>query len=765
MTMYTIGGSVDSVTQRGHIGPFKSANGDWYVVVQSPTIDQWRIMKATTDVGSIWTAQDTSNEPAIANGRGSVAAVLDGNVLHIAAISDTYTSGMSTLQDIEYYTFDVSTDAWSVDEAVTSITVTDVTAYYGLGIAVRSDGDVIVVHPKTQRTNMGAKYSQFGYSRREGGTWTADIALNDANENQSERADLVMAPSDEGHILYEVGGSAYGVTLDSANSLSTRVDVTQHSKTRPVTWDDAGTQRIAWFNSATSAAMHASRATEDGSGDIQAGDNTDVPDANGFSTGNNGIAWDSVSSELYVFWAGPSSDLYYDKAAGGGTGSWGTDVELEDALTVNDVWAGFSTNGADGIGVVVRDGTAIKFEFIDLSGNPPINETGRDFTITSTVTVETEDYIMGEDPRDLTTIVSTLDETDAQTMDEAPSDLATIVSTLDATVGLRLTETGLDLATIVSTISLETDNLIFVESGDISIVSTLDETDAQTMDNVPSDADTIVSTITLEGELLILTEAVDLTTIVSTIDGSDNRVLTETGLDVATIVSTLTIETEDLILTEAVDLTTVVSTLDETDAQTMDEDPIDLTTIVSTIDGSDDLVGGIIDETGRDFTITSTLTIETEDLIIGELARDFTINSTLTLEGDVATFVNAEDLTTVVSTLTVETEDYLITEALDLATITSTLTLEGDVQTMSDIDKALDIISTIDETDTCIFDDDPVADLNIVSVIDGFDDIPSPITTTNVLVGRGLHERVMYSEDVEDDQLLRTEGRPRIRGS
>jgi hypothetical protein len=317
---------------------------DLYCVAEDTgTADKVGVFKST-DGGSNWTRQDTGNAPIVANGLDSLTAILDGGTLHIAGLSPLYTPSMTDFQDVEYYTFDLTTDTWVLDEAVVTIDINATgVAHSGLDIAVRSDGDVILLHPISDRTDMGSQYKQRGYSRREGGTWTTEIAFNAANELQAQGR-CVMAPNDECHINYYVYSGTpahYAMTLDSANSLSTRVSFSTNTTAinqgwnRPLTWDDGGTQRVLLLFTG-SGDQRVRRMTEDGSGDIT----TDLAEAVPVDPSTNtslAAAVDPSTKDVYFFLSGADVDLYYSRGPNGT--SWKEEIELEDATSITAIWA------------------------------------------------------------------------------------------------------------------------------------------------------------------------------------------------------------------------------------------------------------------------------------------------------------------------------------------------------------------------------------------------------------------------------------------
>lgn len=359
-------------TSSSHLGPFRDSNGNLYVV------SNLRMYKSTNG-GSTWVEQDSTGRPTPPGGVAAETAVQDGDTLHLAAHSG-FTGGKSQDVNITYHTFTTSDhattpDEWViVDEAVVTVNVGDagdVIEAAGIEIAVRSDGDVIVIHPGSTNTDMGTDYFQLAYSVRIPlPAWNTDNALFTEAVNQGDPR-AVMAPNDECHIHYRAAANDYGVTLDSADTLSTRVTITSNGSSRlsgrPITWDNGGTQQIlVAFDDAGGPAVR--RMQEDGSGDIatdlaatQPQDATPSLLVNG-----GGLAWDSVNSDAYLFFGdNASDDLFYDKSSHATTAGWGTDVEQEDAVTVNGIWINYYNNT---IGYVVLEGTDLKYGELDLSG-------------------------------------------------------------------------------------------------------------------------------------------------------------------------------------------------------------------------------------------------------------------------------------------------------------------------------------------------------------------------------------------------------------
>ncbi len=348
---------------------FTEAGDDLYVVAEDTgTVDKVGVFKSTNG-GSSWVRQDTGSAPILDNGFLTCAAVIDGTLLHIATISDVIV-GMDNSVEVEYHTFDTLDDTWQIVEENVVTEQANGSANF-VDIAVRSDGDVIILHT-VNFTSMGSDFGNVGYSVRQGTTWTTSVAIDSENLNH-DGVGCVIAPDDECHLAYQ-NGDLWALTLDSANNTSTRVSVhgTAWKPSRPITWDNGGTQQILVVGRG-----FVERMKEDGSGDIavdlahtEPGDVT----AEGFHAG---VAWDSAEGEAYFAFTN-TDDLYYDKGLQGT--DWGTDVFVAAAGgdTPDRVWANVYTRaGGTKLGILWAENRSgfgddrVWFEEVDIAVAPP----------------------------------------------------------------------------------------------------------------------------------------------------------------------------------------------------------------------------------------------------------------------------------------------------------------------------------------------------------------------------------------------------------
>jgi len=216
----TISGAAFPTESSGNLGPFVDGSGNVYFVGSGLAVYK------AADPTSSFSEQDATNAPAI--GGLHIDAFLDGTTLHIVGIN---TTGYST----EYAQFDLSTDSWvdasnfggtSGDTFVEVYNPTDNPTTAWGGIAVRSDGDVVIVHPGENPSIKGGNYQELAYSRLEGGTWTTGVvvASTGGKDDNYLYAYPVMGSIDQCHFGYvrDTDGDFYLRALSSGNTLRTQ---------------------------------------------------------------------------------------------------------------------------------------------------------------------------------------------------------------------------------------------------------------------------------------------------------------------------------------------------------------------------------------------------------------------------------------------------------------------------------------------------------------------------------------------------------------
>ncbi len=377
----------------GHHPPWKSSDGNFYVIVQDGAF----ILRAekATDPTDDFTGQDTGDEPTLTGTdlyRGHSVAK-DGDVLHIASIR---TNALTPDNIYDYHQFNMATDNWDVTEELIEDTSDDPDNAW-ISIAVRSTGVPVVVYNGDTDKVMGGTKERVDVNVRTGGTWDGPIALDAAGDNHYGNPNVVKGPlTDDMHILWQRTDdtadpptawlTSQARTLRPDNSLST-VDTTGAATgdallgfPNMVSYDDDATQRIiinGWTNDGGSS-LRTVQCIEDGADDIQidANPTESFVSNTGFTNGEVGIhSLVELKGDLHWLYsgggiAGSDQDLYYSTSINEGT-DWTTEVEELDAVTVNFISANIYTRGFEIVmAYLYDDGGDQKYNEKVLSTNP-----------------------------------------------------------------------------------------------------------------------------------------------------------------------------------------------------------------------------------------------------------------------------------------------------------------------------------------------------------------------------------------------------------
>jgi len=164
------------------VGPFKEVGDAFYVAILGEADNHVVVMKATADplVDGNWAGQD--EVVVIGAAVKSLWSVLDGTDIHVVTQEANARLG--------YHKFDTSSDTWTIkDEAVGNTTESAVIP--ACSIAIRSDGDVIVLYASADGTNQ-----KVHYARREATVWTVDIVVDN---HRRQRDGVEGAEPDDRH--------------------------------------------------------------------------------------------------------------------------------------------------------------------------------------------------------------------------------------------------------------------------------------------------------------------------------------------------------------------------------------------------------------------------------------------------------------------------------------------------------------------------------------------------------------------------------------
>lgn len=363
---------VSSVGHAGHHPPFKSSGGAFYVVVTNPLGSNIIDVFKATDPTDSWTVQDAADNPInVPIASGALAAVQDGDKIHIATI------GGGANKKPSYHLFNMATDNWDVTEEEIEANFPQNPTNPWISIAVRSDGDVVVVYAGDTDQDMGGKKERVDVNIRTVTTWGGPVALDAAGDIHYGNPNCVLGTNDFVHCVFHktsntadpptVWLDTHGRSLDPADdTLSTVVTSTESgnsllSMQNLVTYDDAGTQRIAIQSGNSGSDLVAIQMSEDANDELQIDGGhieTLVPELHHEGKVST-LSVAELSGDLHLLYsgggtAGVDEDLYYTKSTDDGV-NWDTPTEEIDAITVNFISANIYVRGSDTVMAYVYD--------------------------------------------------------------------------------------------------------------------------------------------------------------------------------------------------------------------------------------------------------------------------------------------------------------------------------------------------------------------------------------------------------------------------
>ena len=363
----------------GYSPPFKSSAGNFYVIARTSDVVGIDAYKAS-DPTSSWTAQDTVNNPTAFTSYPLISSVQKGDVLYIASINVNAVGDLS----LKYHEFNMAADTWSITEEAVDGLADDPTFPWA-SIAVRSDGDVVVVYAGDTDAVMGGAKERVDYNVRTTGTWGGPQALGvAAGDVHDGNPNCVLGTNDFVHCVWQhtanvadpptAWTNTHGRSIDPADdSLSTvkasSLDSGSDLLGEPniVTYDDGGTQRISVSAWVTATQIQSSLFIEDVNDEIDFVNNfAEVLTAERYVNGEVGIStFVELSGDLHQLYAGGGTagvdqDIYYTKSTDNGT-NWDAETEEIDAITVNYISANIYVRGSDTVLAYVYDNAGTQY--------------------------------------------------------------------------------------------------------------------------------------------------------------------------------------------------------------------------------------------------------------------------------------------------------------------------------------------------------------------------------------------------------------------
>jgi hypothetical protein len=322
-----------------------------------------------------------------------IKTLMDGNELHFVGQNPT-TNGT-----VYHGIFDVSTGTWTTSVASIGASLDGTVSVFGLDLALRSNGDIIIVYNGATEAVKGDDKQRIYYARKSVG-WVFDNALDAGNDIHYGNPVCAMGSGDNCHVVWQFNnGNAdppenwttttnqecvESRTIDSNDNLSTTTSATGTQSTRDVIngfanavfYADGATDRVAVFGTfdESDTASIVQRATTDANDDIQAPTGTKFNDS---SNEPYDHLWTSATYQdcAVCYGAVNGTDLYYVYIGGGGDGvdkdlywtkstddgaNWDTATELQNGIDGQSVCCNVYTRGtAIVLGIIYGTGTAI----------------------------------------------------------------------------------------------------------------------------------------------------------------------------------------------------------------------------------------------------------------------------------------------------------------------------------------------------------------------------------------------------------------------
>lgn len=372
------------VSQNYYVGPFKAPNQAIYTLNWVTNTLDLNVTKAT-DPTSSFSTQDAANNPSSAPGGTSAWAYLSGSEIHIVVGGPD--SGDTS---IHYHVFDTSSDTWTITNESIESGIKDIaTGNQAVSVAVRSDGDVIVLYNGDPDNDMGTAYERVDYARKEVGSWTVGVDVGGTSPAAEDRLGgvLVRGSADNMHFFWTKestfgAAESFGVSLSGANSLSSQIQrgfqsaaAIAHNFCPGILFDDNGTLRIAapfynadddnlyiWRCTEVSGALNdLAASTQIGTSDVQTANATPIA-----------CAVVDGDGQMYAMWSGGGTggvdqDLYRDDAAPAYT-SWSGETEVINTTTINRISCNvYPRDGAIKLAFVYDEAGALKYNEVSIT--------------------------------------------------------------------------------------------------------------------------------------------------------------------------------------------------------------------------------------------------------------------------------------------------------------------------------------------------------------------------------------------------------------
>lgn len=334
-----------------HAPPIVDGNGNIYALMSTIDVDDLQMWKSSNG-GVNWSEQDAANAPSDVAGDANPAAlacVQRGTVIHVAWTGERRASGMTSVLDVYYATFNTSDaasnpDTWQIEETAVTVTVDDATTpRYFVDIAIDASGNVTIVHPGSEFVTMGTGYWTAAISyRTAGGSWTTDVGISGSVEINTLAAAIASVPGSGNRVVVYTTTTVLSRPITFSTSVGTTTEVDNVAVPTGGLdifgfLDSGSTARISVsFRIAT--ATYARRINTDGtieSGEFQVEVNGSefTPNSSEYVVGY--LAYDETNDDLYSVFPVTDADLWYNVSADGSDANWASEPTEIETTTAN----------------------------------------------------------------------------------------------------------------------------------------------------------------------------------------------------------------------------------------------------------------------------------------------------------------------------------------------------------------------------------------------------------------------------------------------
>ena len=352
--------------------PFVSSGGNVYVFGRSSTAGEIKAVKAT-DPTSSFSGVGTDFATTSGNSINSIDAYQVGDNIHVVT-----SDGPSTATDLRYHIFSMSSDSWTTTNELIKDNATPVSAasQSNIQLSVRSDGDVIVLYNGSSAASMGTDYERVYYARRESGSWTIDVAVDNGGADHWYSSGVVIGSSDRMHffLINNDLSAIFQRTLTSANALQTfpsafdsTVSAVANSNSQlGVSYDSSGTQKVRFPFPDNTASTYNSAKCDSADAPTMSQDN-DITGATDAVTNEFRCSFVADGTTLWNVFIDSAADIYTQSNEN--DGGWSTPESfVGDSTSINGVKPNIYTRGSSVvIGMIYLLGTSLRYHEKQLS--------------------------------------------------------------------------------------------------------------------------------------------------------------------------------------------------------------------------------------------------------------------------------------------------------------------------------------------------------------------------------------------------------------